>query len=186
MSEKEIPIHYVCTREKAQELIDRQKHFWVSNCGCREGNKEGCKRSRIDVCLMWADGEGSSGSDKHPATRAEVDAIMKEAKDKCLVYRPFRNDARTDTEGICFCCDDCCGYFQPGSTYRCDQGEKIEQTKVEDCTNCGACEPVCYFKARQMKDGALALTRDKCYGCGLCVDVCPTSCITLATRKREV
>jgi hypothetical protein len=51
MSEKEIPIHYVCTHEKAQELINQNKQFWVSNCGCREG-KGGCKRSRMDICLF--------------------------------------------------------------------------------------------------------------------------------------
>ena len=182
MSQNEIPIHYVCTREHAQELIDGRNRFWVSNCGCREGNKEGCKRSRIDVCLFWDEQDSGSGTGKKEITRAEANAIVKEARDKLLVTRPFRNDARTDTEGICFCCDDCCGYFQPGNEYTCDKGEMVEQTKMEDCTNCGGCEPACYFKARAMKDGALVVNRDHCYGCGLCVDVCPTGCIEI--RKR--
>jgi ferredoxin len=182
MSEKEIPIHYVCTHEQAQRLIDAAPRFWVSNCGCREGNKEGCKRSRIDVCLFWNEQDKGSGSGKREITRAEAQAIMTEAKNKWLVTRPFRNEARTATDGICFCCDDCCGYFAPDSTYACDKGEMIEETTMADCTHCGECEKVCHFHARKMQDGELKLDRDKCYGCGLCVPACPTECIRLAKR----
>jgi ferredoxin len=177
-----IPIHYVCTHDAAQGLIDRHERFWVSNCGCREGNKDGCKRSRLDVCLMFDESEESSGSGKKTATRADVDSIMKETKDKRLVARPFRNADRTETNGICFCCDDCCGYFRPGNDYACDKGEMIEETVLADCTDCGECEPVCYFKARATSDGKLALNRDSCHGCGLCVDACPTDCIRMSRR----
>lgn len=185
MSEKEIPIHYVCTHEQAQSLIDRGERFWVSNCGCRERNEQGCKRSRIDVCLFWNEHDAGSGSKKHEVARCDVAEIMKEAKDKWLVTRPFRNEDRTATDGICFCCDDCCGYFVPGNDYACDKGEMIETTAMADCTQCGECEKVCYFYARKMKDGALALERDKCFGCGLCVASCPAECIRLERRTRR-
>jgi ferredoxin len=181
MSEQEIPIHYVCTQEKAQELINKHNKFWVSNCGCREG-KGSCKRSRMDICLFWVEHDQGSGSGKKTATKAEVDAIMKLAKEANLVTRPFRNEARTDTDGVCFCCDCCCGYFEPGNTYTCDKGELIEKTTMDDCTHCGQCETACYFKARIMKDDKLVVERDNCYGCGLCVDACPVGCIELTKR----
>jgi NAD-dependent dihydropyrimidine dehydrogenase PreA subunit len=31
-------------------------------------------------------------------------------------------------------------------------------------------------------DGALALRRDECYGCGLCVDGCPLGCVEMIPR----
>ncbi|MFB0510103.1 MAG: DUF362 domain-containing protein [bacterium] len=181
MNEAKIPIHYVCTHQQAQALIDQHDQFWVSNCGCRE-EKGDCKRSRMDICLMWVEYDQGSGSGKKPVTRTDVDAIMKLAKEKNLVTRPFRNEARNQTDGICFCCDCCCGYFQPGNDYTCDKGEFIEKTDMDDCTHCGECETVCYFKARKMKDDKLVIDRDNCYGCGLCIDSCLVGCIRTAAR----
>jgi ferredoxin len=181
LADDKLAMHYVCTREELQTMTDAQKRFWVSNCGCREGNKAGCRRSRADVCLMFTEGDGSSGSNKREVTRAEVNAIMREAEEKHLVTRPFRNEARTGTGGSCFCCDDCCGYFL-GDEYKCDKGAFIETTKQQDCTDCGACVDVCYFKARKMDGDRLAVDRDKCFGCGLCRDACPADCITMLAR----
>lgn len=183
MAENEIPIHYVCTHAEAKELIDKHNQFWVSNCGCREGNKNGCQRSRIDVCLMFDEVEGSSGSNKRVVDRAFVDGIMKEAETKYLVTRPFRNEARTNTAGICFCCDDCCGYFITPEKYTCDKGNYIEKTDMKECNDCGVCEDVCYFKARKMIDDKLTVNRNNCYGCGLCVSNCPVECISMEKRK---
>jgi NAD-dependent dihydropyrimidine dehydrogenase PreA subunit len=183
MAEQEIPIHYVCTHDEAKELINKHNRFWVSNCGCREGNEKKCQRSRIDVCLMFAESDAGSGSGKKAVDRAFVDGIMKEAESKKLVSRPFRNEARNDTDGICFCCDDCCGYFAEGNEYTCDKGKHIEQTDMDYCSQCGLCEEVCYFKVRRMKNKELEVNRDNCYGCGLCVTVCPEDCIKMVERK---
>ena len=182
MAKQNIPIHYVSTRDEAKKLCDARTKFWVSNCGCREGNTKGCQRSRIDVCLMFGAGQNSSGSGKREIAKRDVTVILKEAKDKNLVARPFRSDDRKKTDGICFCCDDCCGYFlDPKET--CDKGKLIEKTDLKQCTQCGACESVCYFCARKMKKDKLMVNRDKCYGCGLCVDACPVNCIEMVKRK---
>jgi Pyruvate/2-oxoacid:ferredoxin oxidoreductase delta subunit len=181
MSDDKSPMHYVSTREELKAIADRQTRFWVSNCGCREGREGGCKRSRMDVCLMFAPVEGSSGTNKRVISRAEMEAIFREAEEKHLVTRPFRSEDRRTVEGSCFCCDDCCGYFQT-SEYQCDKGQMIELTDPRECTDCGACVDVCHFKARRMVDGKLVLERDKCFGCGLCRDVCAVNCIKMVPR----
>ena len=183
MAEEKIPIHYVCTHKEAKDLIKQNKKFWVSNCGCREGRDNKCVRSRIDVCLMFVASDEGSGSGKKSITRDEADEIMKEAEVKFLVARPFRNEKRTKTDGICFCCDDCCGYFLTPDKYTSDKGQFIEKTDLSRCTDCGLCEEVCYFKARPMKDGKLVIDHHNCYGCGLCVKSCPEECIKMAKRK---
>jgi len=177
---KEIPMHFVCTRDDASKMIDAQQKFWVSNCGCREGNPDGCKHSRTDVCLMFEGEEGSSGSGKREISKAEAVELIKEAKEKKLVCRPFRNTENMITEGVCFCCDDCCGYFL-GDDYACDKGTMIEQTDEGSCSNCGGCVDFCYFGARKIEDGKLVVNKDKCYGCALCVDDCP-DCIQMVLR----
>jgi len=173
-------LHYVCTREEARELIKPVTRFWVSNCGCREERGK-CERSRIDLCLIFAEGDPGSGSGKHEISRAELEAIFQEAEAKHLVTRPFRNEARTATDGICFCCDDCCGYFLNRDEV-CDKGKFGEQTDSERCTDCEVCVDVCFFGARKMTDGKLVVAGGGCYGCGLCQDVCPEDCIAMVAR----
>jgi heterodisulfide reductase subunit A-like polyferredoxin len=88
----------------------------------------------------------------------------------------------TETDGICFCCDDCCDYFvKPGE--KCDKGDLIESTDSDRCKNCGACVEVCYFRAREVEDGRLTVEAENCYGCGLCTDVCPEACIQMVSRE---
>jgi Pyruvate/2-oxoacid:ferredoxin oxidoreductase delta subunit len=180
MSENKLYMHYVSTLDEAAKLINAREDFWVSNCGCRERG-EGCKQSRTDVCLMFSFSGGASGSNAHPISKCEAMAILQEAISKKLVARPFRNDDFTETDGICFCCQDCCGYFlDPAET--CNKGKYIEQTDIPQCINCGLCVDVCYFQARKITNTVMEINRDKCYGCGLCVDVCPTACIKMVQR----
>ena len=182
MGESNVPLHYVCNRDQARELIDGNHRFWVSNCGCREARGK-CSRSRIDVCLQFSEVTAAGPSGLHEISRVEAEEILREAEDKHLVRRPFRDDnTRKETEGICFCCDDCCGYFMEPGEYTCDKGDLIETTDMEACTHCGECVEVCYFGARRMREGKLAVGREKCYGCGLCTDVCPEDCIELVPR----
>ena len=176
-----IPIHYVCTHEQARDLVDSHTRFWVSNCGCREG-RAGCARSRIDVCLMFSGDSEASGTGKKEIDARGAQAILEEARDKKLVARPFRDDARCGTEGICFCCDDCCGYFL-NPEEKCDKGELVAETDLEACTDCGACTDLCHFQARSMDaQGKLAVDAEACYGCGLCRTACPEDCIQMVER----
>ncbi len=174
------PMHYVCTHAEARALAGAHERFWVSNCGCRE-RRGNCARSRMDVCLMFVESDHGSGSGWHAVTRQDVDAIFLEADTRRLVTRPFRNATRTETDGVCFCCDDCCGYFlSPDEP--CDRGHFIEQTDLAACTHCGDCVEVCHFDARHMRDARLAVTTANCYGCGLCAEVCPPACIAMMPR----
>lgn len=182
MSNQEPPLHYVCTRQQAQKIVAGQDRFWVSDCGCRVSRGK-CERSRIDVCLEFLPQTAAEGSGRKEVTRDAVEAIIREAEDKHLVTRPFRDQAtKTKTEGICFCCDDCCGYFLDPDEI-CDKGSMIEGADVSSCTHCGTCAGVCYFGARRMVDDRLDLDQAGCYGCGLCADVCPVTCIQMVRRR---
>jgi Pyruvate/2-oxoacid:ferredoxin oxidoreductase delta subunit len=182
MVTQDIPFHYVCTWDEARKLVDSHTRFWVSNCGCRERRGSGCARSSIEVCLMFNEDEVCSGSGMREATRAEVDALLRQAEAKFLVTRPFRNEHNmAETSGICFCCDDCCGYFLD-PTEKCDRGALIEITDFNVCTHCGVCVDVCYFLTRTMVENKLNVDREYCFGCGLCVAICPEKCIKMIRR----
>ena len=109
MDKNSLALHYVCTREEAMELIDQHSKFWISNCGCREGG-EGCKRSRMDLCLFFKSDMGGTGSNFRKVDQKFAEGILKEAENKHLVTRPFRDEKdMSQIQGVCFCCDDCCG-----------------------------------------------------------------------------
>jgi ferredoxin len=180
MANSDLHMHYVCTREELAEIVNKQQRFWISGCGCRAG-KGKCRRSRTDICLSFQTGVTSGGSGLREASRADVEKLLREAEEKHLVCRPFRDESRQNTVGSCFCCDDCCVYFADPAE-KCDKGFFIETTELEKCTHCGACVDVCYFKARRMEGGKLVLDRDNCYGCGLCRDACPERCVVVFPR----
>ncbi len=180
MADTQIPIHYVCTHDRAGELIDEHENFWVCNCGCREARGQ-CKRSRMDVCLMFTESSGASGTGTRKIPKADAQGILAEARSKNLVARPFRNDVRTDTEGICFCCDDCCGYFLNPAEI-CDKGALTASTDMAQCNHCGDCVDVCHFGARRLENEELAVEEGRCYGCGLCATVCPEVCVEMVSR----
>jgi UDP-glucose 4-epimerase len=184
VSNQDLAFHYVCTWEDAKKIAGQHDRFWVENCGCRERKEEGCSRSRKDICLVFkGDTQASSGSGRKEISRAELDEIFRETKEKHLVTRPFRNaEDMSQTDGICFCCDDCCGYFLD-PTEKCDKGIHIEKTEMDQCTHCGICTEVCYFEARKMDNGKLIIQRDNCYGCGLCTQVCPEDCLQMVQRN---
>ncbi|MFH1866267.1 MAG: 4Fe-4S binding protein [Candidatus Eisenbacteria bacterium] len=178
--EREIPLHYVCTRDEARTIFDEHENFWISDCGCREERGE-CRRSRRDVCLYVVPEFPPTGGNHREVSRAEADALLLLAEQSHLVTRPFRGYVdRSRTEGVCFCCDDCCGYFQADDE-PCDKGASIAST-TDACNHCGECVRVCYFGARTTVDGALVVDGNKCYGCGLCADVCATDCIAMMGR----
>ncbi len=181
IQEKSSPIHYVATHEQAWELIKAHNQFWVCNCGCRE-NRGKCERSRLDVCLMFSGQAAPSGSGMHAISFDDARRILQEARQKMLVARPFHVPGDpTKVEGICFCCDDCCGYFLD-PTEKCEPGNLVEVTDHALCTLCGDCAPVCYFHARRVEDGRMRIYPDRCYGCGLCVDVCLLGAIRMVPR----
>jgi ferredoxin len=180
MSERKPAMHYVCTREQGRALVRAHTRFFVSNCGCRE-KRGGCGRSRMNVCLAFAENAAGEGSGRKEVTAAEVEALFGEAERAHLVVRPFRNEARTAAEGICFCCDDCCYYFQ-GAEAECDRGEAVEHTSYAECNLCGACVEACHFHARRLEGEELRVDRTQCYGCGLCLGACPLNCIEMVPR----
>jgi len=119
----------------------------------------------------------------HPITRQEVDQIIADSHKANLVARPFRGiKNRAATEGICFCCDDCCCYFLKPDEESCDKGKLIEQTDWDSCSNCGTCGDVCYFEARVMINGSYVVKSENCFGCGLCADICSDNSISMVPR----
>ena len=89
MNDTEAAFHFVCTRNQARELVKKFDRFWASNCGCRAEREGGCRKSRMDLCLMFRDDiVGSGGSGKREVFLEDVMEFIREAEEKHLVTRP--------------------------------------------------------------------------------------------------
>lgn len=49
----------------------------------------------------------------------------------------------------------------------------------EKCTGCGECVDSCPLDAIEMDDDTAKVDEDVCSDCGACVDVCPVEAITV-------
>jgi electron transport complex protein RnfB len=54
------------------------------------------------------------------------------------------------------------------------------------CIGYGDCEAACPFHAIHMKDGMPVIDPDECTGCGVCVNICPKSVLSLAPKNAPV
>lgn len=173
--------HFVSTHNETQAIISRHAEFWVADCMCRKP-KNKCQHGRIDVCLSFDDSIGNFATNMKKVDALFVQELIHHAEVEKLVTRPFRDeDDPSKIGGICFCCDDCCEYFT-NPEEKCGKGKYIQYTDLSVCTDCGQCLDSCYFGARALINGRLLVNNDACYGCGLCVPVCPISCIEMKPR----
>ena len=49
----------------------------------------------------------------------------------------------------------------------------------EKCTGCGTCIDACPLSAIELQDGLAVIDEETCGECGACVDVCPEEAISI-------
>jgi ferredoxin len=61
------------------------------------------------------------------------------------------------------------------------EGETVMAAEVnkEKCTGCGACVDVCPVEAIVLENGKAKVDADKCVDCGQCVEACPVEAIRI-------
>ena len=173
--------HYICTYDEAHQIFDRFERFWVTDCPCRK--KSGpCKRSKTNVCVSFSEDVRLPNVPYTEIDKKAAHDLIDYAEEVKIIPSPLYDGSNRDDISIfCICCDDCCDNFKEDRGIV-DKGSLIEKTEMSVCTQCGLCEPTCYYGARRMVDGELVIDQDKCYGCGICKEVCPADCIKMTLR----
>lgn len=59
----------------------------------------------------------------------------------------------------------------------------VPAVSQQDCTLCGKCADICRYSAVTLVGGSILIFPELCHGCGGCLEVCPTSCISEGERK---
>ena len=65
-------------------------------------------------------------------------------------------------------------------------GGKSNKLCTFACIGLGNCERACQFDAMHIVNGIAKVDRDKCVGCGACVDICPKSIVKLIPESQKI
>lgn len=193
VSSKVIPVaqsvetkQWVMPSEQVLRYLRDARGFAVANCRCRT-LAQNCSRP-LETCFalndaadIWVE-QGYARRCSLEEAEAKLDAAAQAGLVPMSLFDPKHNIL-----AICNCCPCCCHDLQyllaRGRSELVAHSEYMAIQNQDECLNCGECVDRCYFGARSLFEGVLQYDPAKCYGCGLCVAVCPAQCISMELRR---
>jgi Pyruvate/2-oxoacid:ferredoxin oxidoreductase delta subunit len=201
-AENTLPNDTVLLLGEVEEMIDAATHIVVQPCDCRRLGQN-CDRP-VETCI-WLDDGALEALDRgfgRPLTRDEAKALVRWADRKGLMHTADSEWRSRGLHAICNCCACDCYPFRAarelGSKGIWPASHYVAVHEEERCNLCGACVQRCHFEAfyhdgRRVEVGGkfkdnVVYDADRCWGCGLCANTCPSGAITmqlLTQQERE-
>jgi Fe-S-cluster-containing hydrogenase component 2 len=171
------------------DLVRNQRVVGVAECYCRamkEFQGQHCEKPR-ETCFVFNE-FAESLIEQGIARRLELNealALMVRAERAGLVHNAdnFQGQIRS----ICSCCSCCCPGLQAAA-----RGQKNVQAvsryvsafEAEKCEHDYACVDICPINAIGQYGGDPQFDHEICFGCGLCVTVCPSGALSMTVRSK--
>ncbi len=151
----------VASSEEISKYIENARVISVSDCSCRtsrEENGEGCGHLKEDMCIQMDDAAEYYIRTKRgrEITKTEAYEIMARAEKNGLMHQIPNTEGEGHTHAICNCCYCSCYALRAATMYNNPDMVRSNYTAQVD--------------------------KEKCVGCGECVDVCPTNAIKLGEK----
>jgi NAD-dependent dihydropyrimidine dehydrogenase PreA subunit len=179
----------VLPHEQAIDLLDQHDTFLVAPCICRQERtlaNQGCDKPEHYCLIMGSAAElfHRNGIGRFVG-KTDMVGMIRQADDHGLVLQP--SNARQITN-ICCCCGCCCGVLTSFKQYP-RPGEMVYSAFVsafdrQRCAGCGVCVDRCPMDALQMVGETVSFSQERCIGCGLCSTTCPANALSLTRRPR--
>lgn len=182
--------------ENLDELLESVHEIRLVPCNCRK--LAGHCDKLTETCLGFDDSITDRTSGRS-LTKEEAKEIVRKAHKNGLMHQ-VNSDWRTNgLAWMCNCCSCCC---YPTRLAR-EKGTKgvfpviqyVAQQDTVKCTHCGACTKRCSFAAfykgetNVMVSGkprrSVKFDPKKCWGCGICVEICPQEAISMRTLLQK-
>jgi Pyruvate/2-oxoacid:ferredoxin oxidoreductase delta subunit len=192
--EESIPVdHAVATYDELRGLIKQaDDRITIQECMCRKIKDlqgDSCEATdRREVCMSMgdlADLYAEEGWGRR-ITQEEALEIARKNEEEGLVLMPGNV---VDTQFMCSCCSDCCAMLSM-MKYVPKPAAMLAhnfyaQVDVERCTGCGVCVDRCPTVAIKSDDTEYGVDLTRCIGCGVCVPVCPEDAMLLVKKEAE-
>jgi NAD-dependent dihydropyrimidine dehydrogenase PreA subunit len=192
-AENALPNDTVMLLHEVEEMIEAASEIVVQPCDCRKLG-ENCNRP-VETCIWLDDGARQALDRGHGRrlTKEEAIQLLRHADKKGLMHTADSEWRERGLHAICNCCACDCYPFRAaqelGSKGVWPKSYYIVQHDRDLCNQCGACVKRCHFEVFY-HDGStveidgkikknVAVSLEKCWGCGLCANTCPEGAIEM-------
>ncbi len=147
--------------EEVSKYINEARVLSVSDCSCRTSREElnqGCGHLKEDMCIQLGDAAEyyiRTGRGRE-VTKEEANEIIRKAERDGLMHSIPNTEGEGHTHAICNCCGCSCYALRAASMY--NNPDMVRSNYVS------------------------TIDKEKCVGCGECVEVCPTNAIKLGHK----
>ena len=198
-----LPNDAVMLLDEIEEMIDAAAHIAVLPCDCRRLGQN-CRRP-VETCL-YLDDSALGALDRRQGRRlskAEAKEILRRADQEGLMHTADSQWQQRGLHAICNCCACDCYPFRAALELGCKgvwpRSRCIAIHDQDRCSSCGKCVKRCHFAAFYFAEPGESLEKDKgkvnqevrfdaekCWGCGLCANTCPSSAILMKSLEVQV
>ena len=186
--------HAVFPFEMMEELIKKVRKIALVHCPCRTTalllNKKQCHHS-LENCIKYdelAEYLIEKGIGKEITKQETLDIIQK-SEEAGLVH--MVDNAREGIKHTCNCCGCCC--WSVGTIRRKKIPRDVlmatyflRETDRQRCTGCGGCVDICPVHVIHMVGDFPVVDQDWCIGCGVCAVPCSFGAVKLVRRSGAI
>lgn len=184
--------HQVLPYEDVRQIFEQSRSFQLMNCICRKEQAllgKPCSHSS-DVCVGFSRHDGAF--DKYPLgkiiSQNEALKVLDKAEEEGLVHLTY--NLQGDSFFLCNCCSCCCLSLRAVKDFNAPhllaKSYYVAHIDQETCAACGTCaDERCPMEAVVEDDGQYSVQPERCIGCGVCTNTCPTESITLVRRPES-
>jgi NAD-dependent dihydropyrimidine dehydrogenase PreA subunit len=186
--------HAVFPFEMMEEVIRKVKVIALVHCPCRATahliGKKRCDHP-FENCIKYdelAEYLIEKGIGRE-ITKSEALEVIRKSEEAGLVH--LVDNARQGIKHTCNCCGCCC--WSVGTIRRKKIPRDVlmatyflRETDRERCTGCGQCVDICPVNVIKMEGDFPVVDLQWCIGCGVCAIPCPSSAIRLIRKSNAI
>jgi len=186
--------HAVFPFEMMEKVIEKVKVIALVHCPCRATahliGKKRCDHP-LENCIKYDELaeyliEKSIGRE---ITKQEALEVIRKSEEAGLVH--LVDNAREGIKHTCNCCGCCC--WSVGTIRRRKIPRDVlmatyflRETDKEKCTGCGECVEICPVQVIKMEGDFPVVDKEWCIGCGVCAVPCPVSAVKLVRKSDAI